>query len=139
MDAAVWERFGCERSVLVVDMEGFTASTREQGIVHYLRLIQRMQEISAPMLDRHGGQLVRFEADNLFAVFEAPERALAMMVETEAPPLFVCSLVIVGSAVAPVLSRTGASLTAVMSTLTVPKTTVPLPPDPVLPRSLAVT
>ncbi|MGI9243750.1 MAG: adenylate/guanylate cyclase domain-containing protein [Verrucomicrobiales bacterium] len=81
LDTAVWDRFGCERTVLVVDMEGFTASTREMGIVHYLRLIQRMQEFSAPMLDRHGGQLVRYEADNLFAVFGAPEGALAMMVE----------------------------------------------------------
>ena len=62
-------------------MEGFTALTRERGIVHYLRLIQRMQTISVPLLEAHGGQLVRFEADNLFAVFPQPGKALTMMAE----------------------------------------------------------
>ena len=81
LDAAVCERFGCERTVLVVDMEGFTALTRERGIVHYLRLIQRMQAMALPLLEAHRGQLVRFEADNLFAVFPEPGMALAMMVD----------------------------------------------------------
>ena len=81
LDTALWERFGSERAVLVVDMEGFTASTREKGIVHYLRLIQRMQRFSRPILENHGGRLVRYEADNLFAVFATPGDALAMMVE----------------------------------------------------------
>jgi len=81
LDAAVWDRFGCDRTVLVVDMEGFTASTGERGIVHYLRLIERMQTVATPLLDAHGGQLVRFEADNLFAVFAHPQHALEMMLE----------------------------------------------------------
>ena len=81
LDAAVWERFGCERTVVIVDMEGFTASTRRMGIVHYLRLIQRMQAFSEPLLEHHGGRLVRFEADNLFAVFPEPAAALAMVSE----------------------------------------------------------
>ena len=81
LDEAVWARFGCERTVLIVDMEGFTVSTRERGIVHYLRLIRRMQNLALPILDRHAGSLIRFEADNLFAVFPDPSRALAMMVE----------------------------------------------------------
>lgn len=79
LEAALWDRFGCEQTVLVVDMEGFTTSTRERGIVHYLRLIQRMQATAEPLLIRHGGRLVRFEADNLFAVFPEPNQAVAMM------------------------------------------------------------
>ena len=76
LDAAVWEAFGCERTVLVADMAGFTTSTRERGIVHYLRLIQRMRRLGAELLEAHCGRLVRFEADNLFAVFGAPDAAL---------------------------------------------------------------
>ena len=81
LDAAVWERFGCERTVLVADMAGFTISTRERGVVHYLRLIQRMREIGADLLEIHCGRLVRFEADNLFAVFGSPDAALRFSAE----------------------------------------------------------
>ena len=77
LDDAVWERFGCERTVLVADMAGFTISTRERGIVHYLRLIQRMRQIGGELLQEHGGELVRFEADNLFAVFDGPRAGLS--------------------------------------------------------------
>ncbi|MFT4546088.1 MAG: adenylate cyclase [Pseudoalteromonas tetraodonis] len=76
LDEAVWERFGCERTVLVADMAGFTITTRKHGIVHYLQLIERMRVTASSLLNSLGGQLVRFEADNLFAVFQNPVAAL---------------------------------------------------------------
>lgn len=80
LDAALWERFGRAGTVLVVDMAGFTLRTKLRGIAHYLVLIRRMRRFAAALLPDHGGELVRFEADNLFAIFPEPTPALAFVV-----------------------------------------------------------
>lgn len=76
LDAEIWERFGAERSVLVWDMSGFSLLTRRHGIIHYLSMVRRMQEAARPIVAAHGGVMVKFEADNGFAVFPDPQRAI---------------------------------------------------------------
>ncbi len=69
IEKTIWDRFGCERAVLVVDMSGFSRLSQMHGIVHYLSMIYRMQGAARPMVENHGGIVVKFEADNCFAVF----------------------------------------------------------------------
>lgn len=87
IEAKIWDQFGAERSVLIWDMSGFSLLTRRHGVVHYLSMIRRMQEVTRPLVHEHGGSLVKFEADNGFAVFpdaeEAIRAALAMNAEFE--------------------------------------------------------
>ncbi|QJR09951.1 hypothetical protein DSM104443_01002 [Usitatibacter rugosus] len=82
LEAQIWERFGVERAVMALDMSHFSLTVRRSGILSYLGLIRRMQVITKPIVDAHGGALVEFHADNLMAVFpdvpQAVDAGIAM-------------------------------------------------------------
>ena len=65
-----------EKAVLALDMSGFSLSVRRKGILSCLARIRRMQQITAPLLPKFHGELVKFEADNLLAVFDDPRQAV---------------------------------------------------------------
>lgn len=69
IEAKIWDDFGVERAVLVVDMSGFSELTQRHGIVHYLSMVRRMQLTAQPIIESHGGEVIKFEADNCFAMF----------------------------------------------------------------------
>lgn len=69
IEAEIWDRFGREQAIFVLDLSGFSLSTAKHGIVHYLSKIQRMRMTLAPLISHNGGSVVKFEADNCFARF----------------------------------------------------------------------
>src|SRR5690349_16341527 len=81
LDARLWREYGAERAVLVLDMSGFSRLTTRYGIVHYLSMVRRMQVTAEPIVDGFAGTLVKFEADNCFAMFETVDAALRAAVE----------------------------------------------------------
>jgi class 3 adenylate cyclase len=99
----VWAEYGGRGAVLITDMSRFSRVTRDMGIVHYLAMIRLMQRIMAPLVQDHGGEVVKFMADNCYSIFadvpEALEAALAMTAAAAAmcppgggePPLEICS------------------------------------------------
>lgn len=72
----LWQRYGMTQAVLVADMSGFSLLTDRYGIVHYLSMVRRMQATSEPIVRSHGGVLVKFDADNCFAMFPQARQAL---------------------------------------------------------------
>lgn len=76
IEAELWSSYGAEKVVFVLDMSGFSLLTRKYGIIHYLSMVRRMQLISEPIIQTHGGSLIKFEADNCFAVFPDASAAL---------------------------------------------------------------
>jgi len=74
--SALWSAYGVEATVLVLDMSGFSRLTLRHGILHYLALVRRMQTVTRPLITRHGGRVVKFEADNCYATFEEPGPAV---------------------------------------------------------------
>ena len=72
IEDAIWNEYGTENTVLVLDMFGFSLLTRKYGINHYLSMIRRMQLTVEPIITGHGGQGVKFEADNCFALLPDP-------------------------------------------------------------------
>jgi len=68
-EARLWSRFGAEKTVLVLDMAGFTTKVQKHGLLFFLRKIRYMQKIVAPILETWKGELVKFEADNGYCVF----------------------------------------------------------------------
>ena len=71
------ERFQRRLAVLVLDSSGFTRSVREGGVIPFLALIERMQRLVTPAIERTGGQLLKTEADNVFGVYERVDQAVA--------------------------------------------------------------
>ena len=76
IEASLWDEFGAEYAVFVLDMSGFSLLTRKYGIVHYLSMVRRMQMTTAPIVKSYGGFMIKYEADNCFAVFPEPLSAV---------------------------------------------------------------
>ncbi len=76
IEESLWQEYGTEFAILVLDMSGFSLLTRKYGIVHYLSMVRRMQVTVEPIIDSFEGIVVKFEADNCFAVFPKPLAAI---------------------------------------------------------------
>ena len=97
IEQVIRETFERSKAVLALDMSGFSLSVRRDGILSYLCQIRRMQKLTLPIVKSFGGDVVKFEADNLLAVFDdagqATQAALAMIQASEmesvdgSPPL----------------------------------------------------
>jgi adenylate cyclase len=91
IEAELWNSYGAERVVFVLDMSGFSLLTRKYGIIHYLSMVRRMQLTSEPIVKTYGGSLLKYEADNCFAVFpdtlSAVHAAIALQLAFDASNL----------------------------------------------------
>jgi len=76
IEETLWEDYGAEYAVFVLDMSGFSMLTRKYGIVHYLSMVRRMQLTTEPIVKSYGGFMIKYEADNCFAVFPDPLSAV---------------------------------------------------------------
>jgi len=76
IEHSLWDEFGAEYAVFVLDMSGFSLLTRKYGIVHYLSMVRRMQLTTEPIVKSYGGFMIKYEADNCFAVFPDPLSAV---------------------------------------------------------------
>lgn len=83
VEGVIRDTFEKVKAVLSLDMSGFTLNVRRGGIISYLCQIRRMQRLTLPIIRENDGELVKFEADNLLAVFDdancAVRAALAMI------------------------------------------------------------
>ncbi len=91
IEEGLWNEYGTECTVFILDMSGFSVLTRRYGIVHYLSMIHHMQITAQPIVESFGGSVVKFEADNCFAVFPDPlsavQAAIAMQLAFDASNL----------------------------------------------------
>jgi class 3 adenylate cyclase len=76
IESEIWEEFGAEHAVFVLDMSGFSLLTRKYGIVHYMSMVKRMQMTTEPIINSFDGHAVKYEADNCFALFPTPLSAV---------------------------------------------------------------
>jgi len=91
IEAELWNSYGSEQVVFVLDMSGFSLLTRKYGIIHYLSMVRRMQLTAEPIVKTYGGSMIKFEADNCFAVFpdtlSAVHAAIALQLAFDASNL----------------------------------------------------
>lgn len=64
------EMFGERRAILVLDMSGFTRATQRGDLISYLLMINQMQRLAVPTVEKHGGIFVRADHDNLTCLFD---------------------------------------------------------------------
>lgn len=68
--------FAQDKAVLVLDMSGFSRTTRQHGIVSFLLMIHQMQLMARPAIENNKGLLLKAEADNLFCLFDTVTGAI---------------------------------------------------------------
>lgn len=83
IEETIWSGYGAEYAVFVLDMSGFSMLTRKYGIVHYLSMVRRMQLTTEPIVKSHRGFMIKYEADNCFAVFPDPLLAVQAAIEMQ--------------------------------------------------------
>jgi len=76
IEALIRKTFQVSRTALVLDMTDFSISVRRTGILPHLALIRRMQVLCREPIASAGGEIVKTDADNIFAVFEHAPQAL---------------------------------------------------------------
>jgi class 3 adenylate cyclase len=76
IEETLWKDYGAVKTVLVMDLSGFSLLTQKYGVVHFLSMVRRMQIVTQPVIEEHGGEVVKFEADNCFAMFDDPLAAV---------------------------------------------------------------
>lgn len=69
IDAKICELFAQTCAILVLDMSSFSRLTIKYGIVHFLAMVHRMNAVTAPVVEEYGGEIIKLEADNVFAIF----------------------------------------------------------------------
>jgi len=68
--------FTQRRSVMVLDMSGFSRTTQVHGVVSFLMMIHQMRLLAVPTIEGKGGVLVKAEADNLYCLFDTVDEAV---------------------------------------------------------------
>jgi len=76
IEKSLWSYYGQEQAVFVLDMSGFSRLTRKYGIIHYLSMVRRMQLTTEPIVKSFDGYMIKYDADNCFAVFPSPLQAV---------------------------------------------------------------
>jgi class 3 adenylate cyclase len=72
----IWDRFGTSGATFISDMASFSSTARSLGICHFLKMIHRTRQLVAPIIESHGGVLLKFEADNCYAFFKDTSDAI---------------------------------------------------------------
>jgi len=84
MRLGIWEKFGTVGATFISDMANFSSTSREYGVCHFLKMIHRTRRTVAPIIADNGGQLLKCDADNCYAFFEEPGRALQASLDINA-------------------------------------------------------
>jgi class 3 adenylate cyclase len=83
IDEKILTEFCKTVAIVVIDSCGFSRSVRQHGIVNYLARLERLERVVAPLIEQHGGRVLRVEADNIFALFEDTEAAVRCAAEVQ--------------------------------------------------------
>lgn len=83
VDAQIWDLFGEEWAVLFTDLSGFSRHVAEYGIIHFLQTIFESERLLVPLIEEHGGVLLKIEGDSMLIIFRNVERAMACVIEMQ--------------------------------------------------------
>jgi adenylate cyclase len=83
VDAQIWDLFGEEWAILFTDLSGFSRQVAEYGIIHFLQTIFESERILVPLIEQHGGILLKTEGDSMLITFRNVERALQCAIDMQ--------------------------------------------------------
>jgi adenylate cyclase len=77
IDAEIQATFVETHAILILDMSGFSRLVEEFFIIHTLAQIQQMRSVVIPVVEAHQGEVLKLEADNVYAIFPQVRDAVA--------------------------------------------------------------
>jgi len=77
IDAQIQKIFVETHAILILDMSGFSRLVEEFFIIHTLAQIQHMRGVVMPIVVAHQGEVLKLEADNVYATFPQVHHAVA--------------------------------------------------------------
>lgn len=80
IEKQIWKLYGRSGTVLILDMSGFSRTTVSNGLIFYLSMVQKMQQMVGPVLSKEG-RLVKYDADNAFSFFSSVNSAIDSAIE----------------------------------------------------------
>lgn len=83
LEAQIHEEFCKPVAIVVIDSCGFSRTVRQHGIVNYLARLERLSRVVKPIIEDHGGRVLRLEADNIFALFADTAAAVRCAAEVQ--------------------------------------------------------
>lgn len=75
IDGQIWELFGEQWAVMFTDLAGFSRHVAEFGIIHFLQVIYESFRVYIPLIEQHGGTLLKVEGDSMMVLFRKPAPA----------------------------------------------------------------
>ncbi len=81
IEKKIWNKYGAYGYVLLIDMSEFSLVTQRYGIVYYLSMIEKMKTVVRPVIESNSGTLVKYVADNVYAIFNSASDAIASAIE----------------------------------------------------------
>lgn len=76
VDHRIWNLFGEKWAILYTDLSGFSRRVAEYGIIHFLQTIYESHRLLVPLIEQHGGILLKTEGDSLMVIFRSPGDAV---------------------------------------------------------------
>ena len=76
VDHRIWNLFGEKWAILYTDLSGFSRRVAEYGIIHFLQTIYESHRLLVPLIEQHGGILLKTEGDSLMIIFRSPGDAV---------------------------------------------------------------
>lgn len=83
IDRRIWKLFGGRWCVMFTDLSGFSRHVARFGIIHFLQTIYASECLLQPIIENHGGLVMKFEGDSFLAVFGNPLGAARAAVEMQ--------------------------------------------------------
>lgn len=77
IEQTIRDIFEGQLAIMVLDMSGFSSSVMRHGIIHFLARVSQMRAVAVPAIQERGGQVVKYIADDVLAVFDSADDALA--------------------------------------------------------------
>lgn len=81
VERQIREQFEQTCAILVLDTKGFSRSVHRDGALSFLARISHMRHACVPTIREHGGSVLKYVADDIVAIFDRPDAAVAAGLE----------------------------------------------------------
>ncbi len=82
-DRKIWDLFGERWCVMFTDLSGFSRRVEEFGIIHFLQTIFESHRILVPVIEEHGGILLKLEGDSMLVIFRNVDEAIGAAIDMQ--------------------------------------------------------